>query len=326
MLDIIKIWSRLFWILLLSSAMSAYAAETIPLHTIQHLFDIKGDRSRPLILPTDVAIHDDLIYVVDSGNHRIQVFDDDGDAEYHFGGEGIGEGKFLGPIGIDVDSGGRVYVADAGNNRMQIFDKKGKYLTGFDVIHNNISIRPVDVVVHEQERLIYVSGNNNHHVMGFSIKGKVKYAWGGDGVEVGEFRYPATMAILPDQRLAVVDVLNTRVQLFAADGGTPIEVGRWGALPGHLVRPKGVAVDQAGRIFISDSYMGVVQVFNDVGNFISVLANREGHKERKKGQPIKFRTPAGIAIDKKNRLYITEMRANKVSVWQIAPFPEKAQQ
>ncbi|MDH5408664.1 MAG: NHL repeat-containing protein [Gammaproteobacteria bacterium] len=291
-------------------------AENIKTHSIKHLFDIKGKSSSPLILPTDIAVQNDRVYVVDSGNHRIQVFDMDGDAEFIVGKEGIAKSEFRGPVGIDVDSDDRFYVADTGNHRVQVFDKGGKFLTAFDVTENDKLIRPVDVSVHEKEKLVYVSGNNNHRIMGFSISGHLKRAWGQDGVETGEFRYPATMTLLRKTRLAVVDVLNSRVQLFNPKGKEAFEVGGWGVLPGQLFRPKGIATDSNNFIYVSDSYMGVIQAFTDTGKFIAVMGD--------KGKPRVLQTPSGIAIDKNNRLYVAEMLSNKVSVWQIESYPAGA--
>lgn len=298
--------------LFLLSAANTFAAGSVPTHTIKHLFDIKGSSSARLVLPTDVAVHGDHVYIVDSGNHRVQVYDLDGDYQFKVGKQGIAKGAFRGPIGIDADSSGRFYVADAGNNRVQVFDDSGKYLTSFDVVSKDKLVRPVDVCVSETDKLVYVTGNNNHKVMAFTIGGHLQRSWGGNGVEIGEFRYPATMSLLPDKRIGVVDVLNSRVQLFSPQGKTPIEVGAWGVLPGLLFRPKGIAVDKQSHIYISDSYTGVVQVFNDVGKFIAVLG--------KNGQPKIMRTPVGMTLDKQNRLYVAEMLANKVSVWKISPF------
>ena len=299
-------------ILLLGSISNLSAATDIPIHQIKHLFDIKGGASGSLLLPTDVAVHNDQIMIVDSGHHRIQVFNINGEHKFNVGSKGIKPGTLRAPVGIDVDSLGRFYVADTSNHRIQVFSNKGQYLTGFDVTNRNKLIRPVDVCISESEQLIYVSGNNNHRIMAFRIDGRQQREWGGDGVELGEFRYPATMALLSDKRIAVVDVLNSRIQLSSTKGESAIEVGAWGVLPGQVVRPKGVAVDKNDNIYISDSYMGVVQVFNDVGKFIGVLG-RGSNTE-------KLVTPVGMAIDRKNRLYIAEMRANKISVWQIAPF------
>jgi DNA-binding beta-propeller fold protein YncE len=41
-----------------------------------------------------------------------------------WGGSGSGDGQFLGPSGITVDSSGSIYVADTWNNRIQKFTAK----------------------------------------------------------------------------------------------------------------------------------------------------------------------------------------------------------
>ena len=45
-----------------------------------------------------------------------------------WGSNGIGEGEFSGPHGIEVDDGGDVYVVDTGNNRVQKFTSDGVFL------------------------------------------------------------------------------------------------------------------------------------------------------------------------------------------------------
>jgi DNA-binding beta-propeller fold protein YncE len=106
-------------------------------------------------------------------------------------------------------------------------------------------------------------------------------------------------------------VLNTRVQKFDPFGNFIAEIGSWGVLPGKLFRPKGVAVDKKNRVFVTDSYMGVVQVFSDLGRFIGVICENGNHK--------KFVTPVGIALDDKaGRLLVVEMRANKINVLKLS--------
>ncbi len=61
------------------------------------------------------------IYVVDSGNNRVQRFDRDGSYMSEFGGMGGGNGQFNDPTGIAVDSQGYVYVTDTNNNRIEKF-------------------------------------------------------------------------------------------------------------------------------------------------------------------------------------------------------------
>ncbi|MFO7899301.1 MAG: hypothetical protein R6V58_09595 [Planctomycetota bacterium] len=57
---------------------------------------------------------------------------------------------FNGPVGIDVDSGGRIYVSDSQNNRIQVFSPEGKYLKTIAVS------RPDLVRVHQKTGAIYV--------------------------------------------------------------------------------------------------------------------------------------------------------------------------
>jgi DNA-binding beta-propeller fold protein YncE len=70
--------------------------------------------------PNGIAVDTDgSIYVADSSNHRIQVFDSTGAFVDKWGSNGSGDGEFNAPVGIAV-SGGYVYVTDAGNNRVQV--------------------------------------------------------------------------------------------------------------------------------------------------------------------------------------------------------------
>ena len=83
--------------------------------------------------PTNVAVDPDgMLYVVDTFNDRIQVFDPEGNFLHTFGELGsVGPGKFMRPKGIAIDGDGHVYVTDAQFNVVQIFDRDGKPLLLF---------------------------------------------------------------------------------------------------------------------------------------------------------------------------------------------------
>jgi len=261
-----------------------------------------------LQLPSDVAVHKNKIYVVDGGHHRIVVYNLQGEFLFSFGNKGDKPGQFNYPVGIDAANDNRVYVADSGNKRIQIFSDKGDFLSSFPIKNEGERGRPIDVIRHSQTGNLIVS-SSNHHLLTYSVKGKLLKKWGKNGTERSEFRYPATLSELKDGRIAVVDVLNSRVQVFNTDGTLSVVVGEWGVLPGQLFRPKGIAIDNKGNFYISDSYMGLVQKYGDDSGFIAVLGDN--------GKPYKMVTPVGMTIDK-NRLYVVEMKANKVSVYQLA--------
>lgn len=71
------------------------------------------------------------IYVVDTMNGRIQIFDQEGRFLRAFGKLGDGAGMFARPKGIGLDSEGNIYVVDAGFNNIQIFNNEGRVLMAF---------------------------------------------------------------------------------------------------------------------------------------------------------------------------------------------------
>src|SRR5215831_1840725 len=79
--------------------------------------------------PLGVAI--DLVgnvYVVDSGNNRIQKFTSAGVFVSKFGQSGAGEGQFQHPYAVAADRVGNLYVADSDNHRIEKFDTSGNFL------------------------------------------------------------------------------------------------------------------------------------------------------------------------------------------------------
>ena len=75
--------------------------------------------------PRDIAVANDEIYVVDTGNERVQVFALDGTFLRSWGGYGSEPSQFIEPVGIAVDPQGQIYVADSGNARISIFSNTG---------------------------------------------------------------------------------------------------------------------------------------------------------------------------------------------------------
>ena len=85
--------------------------------------------------PRGVAVDDGAseVYVVDTGNERVQVFGPDGSFKRTFGGNGSGPNQLLEPVGIALGPDGRVYVADTNNGRISVWDKAGNALDQWPV-------------------------------------------------------------------------------------------------------------------------------------------------------------------------------------------------
>lgn len=95
--------------------------------------------------PSDIEVSpkQSLIYIADSGNHRIVVFDYEGNFIRIIGKKGKGPGEFVKPTGLYVSDDSSVAVADINNNRIQIFDSSGGIL--FSV--NTKEVRVADLLI-----------------------------------------------------------------------------------------------------------------------------------------------------------------------------------
>src|SRR5207247_3767372 len=88
-----------------------------------------GGFNKPHALDVDSS---GKVYVLDTDNNRVQVFDADGNFITQWGSLGSSPGQFNAPQGISVrESSGNVYVyvVDTGNNRVEKFT-----LTGVDIL------------------------------------------------------------------------------------------------------------------------------------------------------------------------------------------------
>lgn len=87
-------------------------------HASSALAQEAGQLRSPWGITVDGAGH---LYVTDTGNHRIEKFDREGNFITQWGGFGNGDGQFNFPYGIAVDAKGSVFAVDSGNTRVQQF-------------------------------------------------------------------------------------------------------------------------------------------------------------------------------------------------------------
>ncbi|HEU5451983.1 MAG TPA: 6-bladed beta-propeller [Terriglobales bacterium] len=82
--------------------------------------------------PTNVAVDSDgNVYVTDTFNARVQVFDAEGQFVTMWGKQGNSAGNFMRPKGVAVDSDDHIYVVDSEFNNVQVFDRNGRVLMFF---------------------------------------------------------------------------------------------------------------------------------------------------------------------------------------------------
>ncbi|MEE8605115.1 MAG: NHL repeat-containing protein, partial [Candidatus Aminicenantaceae bacterium] len=88
----------------------------VSLEYVKNIGDLESDDENVLFyMPSDIAVDEEgNVFVLDSGNHRIQKFDPQGNFLASFGRRGQGPGEFQYPQSLDIDKNGFMYISDSG--------------------------------------------------------------------------------------------------------------------------------------------------------------------------------------------------------------------
>jgi sugar lactone lactonase YvrE len=217
--------------------------------------------------PNDVALDSaGRVYVADSGNNRIQIFNPDSTYYGTFGtGFGTGNYNFSFPRGLFIASDGTLYVADNANLRVQIYDSSRTFVAtlGVTSVSGNDNAHfssPWDVAV-DGNGTIYVSDEYpNGRVQVFNSSRVYQRTIGGAAYCTGrnlfdEFCGPHQMAVDARNNLYLADSYNNRVQVFDSSGAylTTID-GSFGDLNGQNRQPWGMAIDVVGNLYFADRH------------------------------------------------------------------------
>ena len=166
--------------------------------------------------PTDVAFgRDGEIFVADGyGNSRVVKFDRAGRFLKAWGKFGSGPGEFNLPHTIVTDAEGRVYVGDRENRRIQIFDPEGLFLRQWE----NVGY-PYGLFVTPDQH-VWMADGGYDRIIEIDPEGKILGAVGEPGHGPGQLAWAHFLAVGPDRRLYVADVLNWRFQVFVPTAPT----------------------------------------------------------------------------------------------------------
>ncbi len=172
--------------------------------------DMGGEADWLFNKPTDVAFGArGEIFVADGyGNSRIMKFDRDGNFILAWGRYGSAPGQFVLPHSVAVDRGGRVYVGDRENGRIQLFDGDGKFLEQWTGIGY-----PYGLLITADQH-VWMADGGFDRIVELDPAGKIVGAFGAPGRTPGQFAWAHFLAVTPDRKLIVADVLNWRFQVF----------------------------------------------------------------------------------------------------------------
>jgi predicted membrane-bound mannosyltransferase/DNA-binding beta-propeller fold protein YncE len=239
---------------------------------------------------------DGLLYVADSNNNRIVVFDTDGNFVRTFGTEGLAPlpSMLNEPWGVAVGPDGTVYVADTWNHRINVYTPEGEYLSSWGTYGPGVPDDPYAfwgprAVAVDDQGLVYVADTGNKRIVVFDGQGNFIRQIGTGGIQPGQLDEPVGMAFGAGNSLFVADTWNQRIQVFTAEG---VFVNQWlmeAWFAQSNERPY-LDVDQQGNVYVTDPDAAQVIVFNSVGQYLysfgdlstiglagAVLADDAGH-------------------------------------------------
>ena len=168
--------------------------------------------------PEDITFSPFGIFITDTGNNRVLKVDDKFNLIKQWGTKGTGNGQFIHPHAIDVDSKGNVYVGVLNQPGVQIFDSNGTYLKRWGspgTGPGQFSIPQEHIAIDKNDYLYIVDGASNPRVQKFFTNGTLVAIIGTKGSGDGQLLKPEHVSIDEHGNLYVVDRGNARIQVFA---------------------------------------------------------------------------------------------------------------
>lgn len=278
----------------------------------------QGDGPGQFHDPIGIAVAGGEVFVADSRNGRIQVFDTDGHFRRQFGTPGKGLGQLGRPMNLTIHED-ELYVPEYVNDRIQVFGLGGtaKRIIGGPGDGPGQFHAPGGVAVAANGDL-FVADFYNHRVQRLSADGSFLRQWGETGKtghRSGSFTYPTDTALGPDGSLLVADGYGNRIQVFDAAGkflgkwGGPFAMGVYGPFRGWFSTVTAIALDAQGNVFATDFHNSRIQKFRPDGTFLASFGRRGNG-------PGEFDHAIAAAVAKDGTVFAVDFANNRVEKWQ----------
>jgi streptogramin lyase len=267
----------------------------------------------------------------DIGNHRVQIFDSDGNYLATIGQPGTcgtGNNQLCGPRHIAIYEN-QIYISDAGNHRVQIFNISTPtapvYVntigTGEPGNLENQLYNPSGVA--GDVDYIYIADTWNHRIQVFSRLAleyvtTVGVGWGSNN---DQFKDPSDVAVDAMGYLYVADFVNTRVQQYSKSESNFTYSRTYGVTgvpyitdEEHYNRPTGIAVDGDGSIYITEDFGHRLVKLNTNGS-PQWIVGAAGVKGDWDDDNYRLNNPADVALDASGKVYVADRWHGRVQIY-----------
>jgi hypothetical protein len=257
----------------------------------------ESETARDINKPYGIAVHGGKIYVCDTGYATVDILDLENHKFEYFRPTGFG--TLREPINCFVDKeDGWLYVADIVRRQVVVFDSDGQYWSSFG---EREGIRPTDVFVGTYR--IWVSDVADapngkirvYNKQNFELMATIA---GSEADSASQLAYPTNLYVTAD-RVYVTDFGSFTVKVFSRQGDFLSTIGSFGRDLGQFVRPKGIAVDREGIVYVVDAAFQNVQMFDSEGRLLMFFGG--GYQG-----PGYMSLPAKVIIDYDNLGYFEQ--------------------
>lgn len=289
-----------------------YAENVVPL---QHDLEFGAGM---LNNPHGIAVAaDGSILVADTDNHRIVVFNADGEAIRSIGrfGTAVEEGTLNLPWDVDVGQDGTVYVADTWNHRLIVFSEDGEFVRqwgfyGPGLPDSNALWGPRGIAI-SPENVVLATDTGNKRILSYREDGAFMRQIGSGGSLDGELDEPVGIAIGPDGYIYVADTWNQRIQVFTQDGLLVRSwlVDAWFAQSNE--RPY-LDLDSVGNVIISDPEASRIIAFSSVGEYLYSFGDYET-----------LGLVGGLALGPDDHLYVSSVTSGSIYRFDLSQIPQQ---
>jgi sugar lactone lactonase YvrE len=260
--------------------------------------------------PGDVAVDgEENVYIADTDNHRIQVFDKDGVRIRMFGSKGNGDGQFNVPHRLVIDDDLNLYILDKENSRVQVLSSTGAFIRKFggEGSGDGEFNEPSDIAL-DNAGNIYIADAGNNRVQVFNNDGTFNRKFGVQGDAEGNFQWPLALTLDANENVFVIDAyrapnnINTyRTQVFTKAGSFirtfTVPLFAWA-----------IEVDINGDIYVADGYYGKIITYeNATGVFLRSFSV----------QNAVYGQVMGITLDGKGKIYIADAIHDQIQVFDV---------
>lgn len=258
-----------------------------------------GSFKQGLFQPIRIACDEQgRYYVTETGRGEVRVFS-------HFGNVLDVRKPGPDPLSIAVDSRTRIYVGFESGG-MKIYDYTWREVGSFGYGDGpGKLLMPSDIAIDPLEDRLYVTDSKAAKVKVFSLSGDYLFSFG-EGLG-----FPSGVAVdVGGRRVIVGDHSRSSVHVFNVDGDSVFSYGRKGSDLGEMVRVQGVCVDGHGRMYVTDAYLGVVQVYDPNGVYLASIGGLGN-------EPGSFRQPMDLVIDAMQRLVVVSANTSRLELFSV---------